>query len=65
MKSVVKLLNRIVTAAEKEMADNGITAQRKIYYAITDRLTQFACVFSALIHDVVSFAATNGLIVFH
>ena len=55
--SVVKLLSRIVAPSEAEFARSGKT--EKTYslhdhtYGITsDPLTQFACVLSALIHDL-------------
>jgi len=53
--SVVKLLRRIVAPSELDFedADQAITKLHDHTYGITsDPLTQFACVFSALIHDV-------------
>jgi len=55
--SVTKLLSRIVAPAEIEYdVDNAASTGKSLHdhtYGITsDPLTQFACVFSALIHDV-------------
>ena len=54
--SVVKLLSRIVAPdlSEKERKSNNIafTLHDHTYGITSDPLTQFACVFSALIHDV-------------
>ena len=53
--SVIKLLSRIVAPFDMDF-DDGVQASAKLHdhtYGITsDPLTQFACVFSALIHDV-------------
>jgi 3'5'-cyclic nucleotide phosphodiesterase len=53
--SVIKLLSRIVAPFNMDFDDN-VQASDKLHdhtYGITsDPLTQFACVFSALIHDV-------------
>jgi len=55
--SVVKLLNRIVAPSEIDLADaaNMVDASKlhdHTYGITSDPLTQFACVFSALIHDL-------------
>jgi hypothetical protein len=54
--SVVKLLSRIVAPADINCDDKGKAHALSLHdhtYGITsDPLTQFACVFSALIHDV-------------
>jgi len=64
--SVVKLLSRIV-APEREMGESDDPLRRAIHdhtYGITsDPLTQFACVFSALIHDVDHFGVPNTQLV--
>jgi hypothetical protein len=53
--SVVKLLSRIVAPSDVEydenMAKQGKTLHDHTYGITSDPLTQFACVFSALIHD--------------
>ena len=48
--SVVKLLSRIVAPSEGEA--HALTLHDHTYGMTSDPLTQFACVFSALIHDV-------------
>jgi class 3 adenylate cyclase len=51
--SVTKLLSRIVAPSHIDAADGSGKALHDHTYGITsDPLTQFACVFSALIHDV-------------
>jgi class 3 adenylate cyclase len=54
--SVVKLLARIVapdlTTEQKKSGDIASTLHDHTYGITSDPLTQFACVFSALIHDV-------------
>lgn len=55
--SVVKLLSRINAPSEADFArnemDNDAYSLHDHTYGITsDPLTQFACVFSALIHDL-------------
>lgn len=51
--SVVKLLSRVIAPdiASTE-GDNGVTIHDYSYGITSDPLTQFSCVFSALIHDV-------------
>lgn len=53
--SVVKLLSRIVAPSDIEYTEDEIKTGKSLHdhtYGITsDPLTQFACVFSALIHD--------------
>jgi hypothetical protein len=52
--SVVKLLNRIVAPSDYDFAE-GLTADElhdHTYGITSDPLTQFACVWSALIHDL-------------
>jgi hypothetical protein len=51
--SVVKLLSRIVTPdVDSVNSDMDLTLHDCTYGITSDPLTQFACVFSALIHDV-------------
>jgi hypothetical protein len=55
--SVVKLLSRIVVPADIDYENLGMdkiasTLHDHTYGITSDPLTQFACVFSALIHDV-------------
>jgi hypothetical protein len=54
--SVVKLLSRIVEPFELDSEGNSKKADEALNdhtYSITsDPLTQFACVFSALVHEV-------------
>lgn len=54
--SVVKLLSRIATPAnsvEPGSIPEDVSLSQDVTYGITsDPLTQFACVFAALIHDV-------------
>lgn len=50
--SVVKLLSRIVAPSENEYDEQGISLHDHTYGITSDPLTQFACVLSALIHDV-------------
>ena len=53
--SVLKLLSRIVAPDLRHNTRQGPTASRKhdhTYGITSDPLTQFACAFSALIHDV-------------
>jgi class 3 adenylate cyclase len=54
--SVVKLLSRIVAPSDIRCDDEGnvhaLTLHDHTYGITSDPLTQFACVFSALIHDV-------------
>jgi hypothetical protein len=50
--SVIKLMSRIVAPTDQHMNDNAATLHDHTYGITTDPLTQFACVFSALIHDV-------------
>eukprot|EP00977_Amphora_coffeiformis_P011362 scaffold2742_cov167-Amphora_coffeaeformis.AAC.12 len=58
--SVTKLLSRIVAPTELELGDKGRNAEKMhlatlhdhTYGITSDPLTQFACAFSALIHDV-------------
>lgn len=61
LNSVQKLLNRVVTA-DLERADS---AQGNFYTSriSSDPLTQFAIVFSALIHDVDHTGVTNGQLI--
>mgnify|MGYP000070710635 CR=1 FL=1 len=52
--SVTKLLSRIVkpSAREKTTFGDDVTNHDRSYGITSDPLTQFACAFSALIHDV-------------
>ena len=50
--SVIKLMSRIVAPTDQHMNDNAATLHDHTYGITSDPLTQFACVFSALIHDV-------------
>ena len=64
--SVTKLLSRIVAPSDMDFADNA-QASAKLHdhtYGITsDPLTQFACVLSALIHDVNHPGVSNATLV--
>ena len=54
-KSVVKMMGRIVPTSSSSMTDNEENAQAlhdHTYGIVSDPLTQFACIFAALIHDV-------------
>jgi class 3 adenylate cyclase len=50
--SVIKLMSRIVAPTDQNIIDNAATLHDHTYGITSDPLTQFACVFSALIHDV-------------
>ena len=50
--SVIKLMSRIVAPTDHHVKDNAATLHDHTYGITSDPLTQFACVFSALIHDV-------------
>ena len=50
--SVIKLMSRIVAPTDQHINDNAATLHDHTYGITSDPLTQFACVFSALIHDV-------------
>ena len=50
--SVIKLMSRIVAPTDHHVNDNAATLHDHTYGITSDPLTQFACVFSALIHDV-------------
>ena len=54
--SVHKLLNRVVTPDgldyEQDLAEVGKAIQNYTFGIASDAMTQFAIVFSALIHDV-------------
>jgi class 3 adenylate cyclase len=50
--SVIKLMSRIVAPTDHHINDNAATLHDHTYGITSDPLTQFACVFSALIHDV-------------
>ena len=50
--SVIKLMSRIVAPTDQHFLDNAATLHDHTYGITSDPLTQFACVFSALIHDV-------------
>ena len=64
--SVTKLLSRIVAPSDMDFTDNA-QASAKLHdhtYGITsDPLTQFACVLSALIHDVDHPGVSNATLV--
>ena len=64
--SVTKLLSRIVAPSDMDFTNNA-QARAKLHdhtYGITsDPLTQFACVFSALIHDVDHPGVSNATLV--
>jgi len=64
--SVTKLLSRIVAPSDMDFADD-VQASAKLHdhtYGITsDPLTQFACVLSALIHDVDHPGVSNATLV--
>jgi hypothetical protein len=68
--SVVKLMSRIVTPDEDQAVMNGsspLTKNQALHdhtYGVTsDPLTQFACVFSALVHDVDHSGVPNATLV--
>ena len=62
--SVVKLMSRIVTPdVEAKNSDMESTLHEYTYGITSDPLTQFACVFSALIHDVDHCGIPNNLLV--
>jgi hypothetical protein len=61
--SVVKLLSRIVVPDIMESDDNNSTLHDHTYGITSDPLTQFAVVFSALIHDVDHFGVPNAQLV--
>lgn len=50
--SVIKLMSRIVASTDQHIVDNAETPHDHTYSITSDPLTQFACVFSALIHNV-------------
>ena len=50
--SVIKLMSRIVAPTDQHVNENAATLHDHTYGITSDPLTQFACVFSALIHDV-------------
>jgi class 3 adenylate cyclase len=50
--SVIKLMSRIVAPTDQHIHDNAATLHDHTYGITSDPLTQFACAFSALIHDV-------------
>jgi len=60
--SVNKLLNRI-RAPDLEIDENGKQLHDHTYGITSDPLTQFACVFSALIHDVDHTGVPNAQLV--
>jgi class 3 adenylate cyclase len=61
--SVIKLMSRIVAPTEQHMNDNAATLHDHTYGITSDPLTQFACVFSALIHDVDHLGVPNTTLV--
>jgi class 3 adenylate cyclase len=50
--SVIKLMSRIVAPTDFDMNGNAATLHDHTYGITSDPLTQFACAFSALIHDI-------------
>jgi hypothetical protein len=63
--SVVKLLSRIVTPdVDAVNSDMGETLHDYSYGITSDPLTQFACVFSALIHDAEHSGVPNTQLIF-
>jgi class 3 adenylate cyclase len=61
--SVMKLLSRIVAPTDQHINDNAATLHDHTYGITSDPLTQFACVFSALIHDVDHTGVPNATLV--
>ena len=61
--SVIKLMSRIVAPTDQHMDDNAATLHDHTYGITSDPLTQFACVFSALIHDVDHLGVPNTTLV--
>ena len=63
--SVVKLLSRIVAPSEIQVEDNKFASSLHDHtYGITsDPLTRFACIFSALIHDVDHVGVPNSQLI--
>jgi len=65
--SVIKLLSRIVAPSEFEEEDEHVQVAATLHdhtYGITsDPLTQFACAFSALIHDVDHVGVPNAQLI--
>jgi len=64
--SVTKLLSRIVAPSDMDFTDNmqaSATLHDHTYGITSDPLTQFACVFSALIHDANHPGVSNATLV--
>ena len=61
--SVIKLMSRIVAPTDHHINDNAATLHDHTYGITSDPLTQFACVFSALIHDVDHLGVPNTTLV--
>ena len=61
--SVQKLLSRIIAPSETEEQTSKRTLHDNTYGITSDPLTQFACSFSALIHDVDHQGVSNAQLV--
>ena len=61
--SVIKLMSRIVAPTDQHIHDNAAMLHDHTYGITSDPLTQFACVFSALIHDVDHLGVPNTTLV--
>jgi class 3 adenylate cyclase len=63
--SVVKLLSRVVAPSDIQVEDDKLASSLHDHtYGITsDPLTQFACIFSALIHDVDHIGVPNSQLI--
>jgi hypothetical protein len=61
--SVIKLMSRIVAPTDHHVNDSAATLHDHTYGITSDPLTQFACVFSALIHDVDHTGVPNATLI--
>jgi hypothetical protein len=64
LQSVTKLMARIVpTSTETETSVDALALHDHTYGITSDPLTQFACIFAALIHDVDHHGVTNAQLI--